>query len=431
MRATVLLLAMPVMASLSNLLARESPSVRVVLKPEGDAYVGQHVSIDVDVLTSEIIFGEPKIDLPEVDGGVLLRSSTQATRSSVTVDGKDYQQTQYAFAFFPHRAGTAEIPPIRLRFPEKVGITEPLASETVTVTAVMPEGAEGLSTLVSTTEFEVKESWSPQPADARVGDAFKRTVTMKAESVLGMGFPPLPVRDIDGLGIYTGDPLVRDTSNRGEFSGERSQTITYVCEREGAFEIPAMTVPWFDLSLKDLKRIELPGHQFAVAPNPALQRASEGTAAASGVEDPNGGSWAIGLIAAVLLGGVVFAFRRRIRQGIGTWLHSRRESESVAFRKLCQVARRGDPKSTYKALADWAGRRGVRGGIQHMLATADSPELQTAIEKLSALLFGKKRTDQQAHWDGGPQIARLLGRLRRLKAQRSSATSTDLKPLNP
>ena len=65
---------------------------------------------------------------------------------------------------------------------------------------------------------------------------------MTAESVLGMGFPPLTVDPIDGLGVYPGGPDVRDRSDRGRFTGTRIETTTYVCEQAGTFEIPGVII---------------------------------------------------------------------------------------------------------------------------------------------------------------------------------------------
>ncbi len=41
---------------------------------------------------------------------------------------------------------------------------------------------------------------------------------------------------------------------RGDFLGKRLGRITYVCEKEGHFEIPGVTFFWFDFGTKELKK---------------------------------------------------------------------------------------------------------------------------------------------------------------------------------
>jgi len=46
---------------------------------------------------------------------------------------------------------------------------------------------------------------------------------------------------------------------RGEFIGERVETITYVCERPGTVTIPALAIHWWDVNDEELKQELLTG----------------------------------------------------------------------------------------------------------------------------------------------------------------------------
>ena len=47
--------------------------------------------------------------------------------------------------------------------------------------------------------------------------------------------------------MYPQPPVVQDHVERGAFTGERIQTVTYMCERPGAVTLPALSLPWWDV----------------------------------------------------------------------------------------------------------------------------------------------------------------------------------------
>ena len=132
--------------------------------------------------------------------------------------------------------------------------------------------------MISARNLKVEETWTPEPGKAKAGDAFTRTITFTAPEVPAMAFPPFPAVKIDGLGIYAKPPEVLDKSNRSSLSGNRRDTITYVCQRAGQFTIPAVRLTWFDLDAQKLRTIDFPARHLSVSSNPAL----ESTAAPQG-----------------------------------------------------------------------------------------------------------------------------------------------------
>lgn len=62
-----------------------------------------------------------------------------------------------------------------------------------------------------------------------------------ARDIPGMVFLPFSPGKIDGISVYETPPYVEDRMQRGDFLGKRLGRITYVCEKEGHFEIPGVT----------------------------------------------------------------------------------------------------------------------------------------------------------------------------------------------
>ena len=119
-----------------------------------------------------------------------------------------------------------------------------------------------------TRELRVDETWHPQSHKARVGDAFTRTVTLMASDVPGMMFPALPLIKMEGLAVYPKPPSVQDQVERGDLTGKRTETVTYMCERPGQYTLPALVIPWWDLKNHQLMRVTLPAVTLEVDPVP-------------------------------------------------------------------------------------------------------------------------------------------------------------------
>ena len=430
--AAPFLLALICMA-LPRARAAENLPVQLQGLPDEGAtiYVGQQVRCGLKLFLTDRPDTPTRFSIPDAEGGIFLKLPDSPVFGNDTLDGKEYQTRTYEFAYYPHRSGTGKIPAIGVRV--KVGGQEFAGStEPATIEALLPPGAEGLSTLVTTTEFEVTESWQPEPGtDAKVGDAFTRTITLKAPNVLGMGFPPLPKAKPDGVGAYPKNPTTDDKSNRGTISGSRSETIVYVCEKEGAVTLPGMIIPWFDLDSKKLKQVELPSIPLTVAPD-LSQQAAEQEAAGSG--NPASIPWPSILLGAIVLAGTGFAWVK-LSPRLESCMAKRRArieaSEPHLFKLLRSAAQRSDATATLNAAPRWLASLPVPASPLTLVGFAeahgDAP-FQTAVARLQESLFS--RTPSESRWDS-TAFLQGLETARKNAIRHHRELTTDLAPLNP
>jgi hypothetical protein len=142
----------------------------------------------------------------------------------------------------------------------------------------LPPGAEQERGLISTTRLEAGQTLEPSTVEFKVGDALKRSISLRAAGISGMAFEPVQYAPVAGVGIYPSEPVVQDAVDRGSLSeGRRTESVTYVFEREGHYVLSDVTITWWDLGEKRLHREVLPGpHVRVVLADPA---ASGGTSA--------------------------------------------------------------------------------------------------------------------------------------------------------
>ncbi len=256
--------------------AAQEPLARVRMSHADEIFTGQKTSLMVDLLVPGFFSGVPSVHLPEVSGLILVPSMDSPTIDSETIDGTTYTVQIHEIYVLPQRAGEVEIPSLsaNLRFKraplDKDVVEATVKTETARFTVKTPPGAEGLKGVISARNLQVMDEWKPEPAQAKAGEAFTRTITFSAPDLPGMMFPPFHSGDIDGLGIYPKPPEILDQSDRGSLTGGRRDRVSYVCQRPGQFVIPAARFTWFDLDSKKLKTIDFPARTLDVAPNPAM-----------------------------------------------------------------------------------------------------------------------------------------------------------------
>ena len=261
-------------------LAQEA-QVRTSLETQDAIWVGQKVTVVVELLAPGTFASAASFDLPDPQGVLLLPPLGHPLLSSETIDGTSYTVQRHELSAYPMRAGAQSVPAFSVRFEFKRApmdtntIAATLKTNSMPFTVKMPPGAENLGQVISARDLKIEEMWQPEPGKESVmaGAAFTRTITFTAPDVPGMVFPPFPAGQIDGLGIYTKRQLL-DQTDDGSLRGERRDVVTYVCKRAGEFTIPATQYTWFDLETQQLRTTELPGQTLKVAVNPALATAS-------------------------------------------------------------------------------------------------------------------------------------------------------------
>jgi hypothetical protein len=259
----------------------EDARVRASLADDEQVWVGQRVTIVVELLAPGYFASAAAFDIPDPEGVLLMPPQGHPLVSNETIDGTLYSVQRHDLLAWPMRAGEQSIPAVTVKFSFKRNPLDTDKEQASVTTAPLrfgvatPPGAENLGTVISARNLVVEESWHPEPGsdDIEAGAAFMRTITFTAPDVPGMIFPPFPAGTIDGLGIYAKQQL-QDREERGSLSGERSDQITYVCRRPGQYTIPAAKLTWFDLDSQALRTEELPARTLNVVANPAMASAA-------------------------------------------------------------------------------------------------------------------------------------------------------------
>ena len=234
-----------------------------------------------------------------------------------------------------------------------------------------PAGSEQIGFLITTESLDITETWDPPPGGpAEAGTVFKRTIVQRAPQVSGMALAPAPTDAPDGIRVYGGNAETRDQLDRGDFIGERSETITYLLEQPGTRVLPALSYVWWNPATETLQSKELPAVSFEVTPS-----------AEAGVLDTGssvGQAWTWALAAALL--GLVAWRRRPLTEWAKRFWRRLHPPDRVAARRLLRACRHDNPAEAESAWAAWRSTQGSD--------FLPGSELQGAVLELMRVRYG-------------------------------------------
>ena len=388
-----------------------------VRTPAAQAWIGQRVPFFIDLRAPGSFAGTARFDLPQLPGVMLMKIGSPLV-SSEDIEGTSWFVQTHEFALFSQKPGLLEVPAFPVRFAAREGFTGP-ANEVQAqvpgwkVQVQRPPGSENIGFLITTKALDVTESWEPPPGPTQVGAMFKRTIVQRAPQISGMALAPAPAPATapDGIRVYRGDAQTQDHLERGDFLGERRDTLTYLMQKPGALALPALTYVWWNPKTETLQSKTLPAVTFAVAPAPATATQEQIRIAR------HVWPWLPAMVLIVGLG--AWQRRRLVGWGRRCW-KTLNPPDRVAARQLLRACRRHDAAA---AAAAWTAWRNTQDS-----AFLPGRELRSAVLGLQRHRFGP--TPALA-WRGD-ELARAFGEyLAAAKAHATHKPALLLPGLNP
>ncbi|MBX3417259.1 MAG: BatD family protein [Pirellulaceae bacterium] len=392
----------------------DDPQISIKL-PNAEGWTGERIPVLVELAIRGTFAGATSFDIPEVPGSLLIKIGNPVI-SSREVDGETWFIQTHEFALFSQNHGQVTIPAFPVRFAHRSGFTGPIRDGQAEVPEVQlkikrPPGIKPQGFVVTTTDLTVDEQWSPHAETIRIGDSITRTITQRAEAVPGMALAPASPQTLHGVRVYVRPATLTDLTERGNFVGQRTDEITYLIQKAGTLELPALTYQWWNPQSSRLETTILPAIVLTI---PAEEIKN------SDIADTTTSLWGS---LSLLLGGIVIV-TIILRRQFCDWLFQLRAAiwtpRRIAKRKLIRVCRDNEPNLAYAA---W-----------HQLQVLDdniitpSTEMCLAIAELEQHLYGANPTSV---WNG-TRMLKALSDKRCLQSPHQTHEPRQIPPpLNP
>ncbi|MBT8072866.1 MAG: hypothetical protein HKP21_04070, partial [Xanthomonadales bacterium] len=255
-------------------------------------------------------------------------------------------------------------------------------------------------------------------------DALTLTVSRSAADVAAMLLPSLPVFRTEGLAAYPQAPEISDRTNRGDLTGVRTDSIIWVIERAGKYEIPGIRFQWWDPVRNELQQRIVPGLSFDV-PAPASQGDNTGPAVRSGPPSDQGHWLFWVLLAGLLCVSAWVIFNRKTSA-------TTPEDEKSTFSRVQKACSANDAVQAYAAIHAWLAYLPPVSGETRpasLGAFAQSINDEPLADELEALQ--KAVIEPGTAWRGTGLVKRLKDIRQQIAEQKTVQSGSRLAPLNP
>jgi hypothetical protein len=421
---------------------QKSTFIQTRVAPGVPIFAGQKISFSITLYSTTRFTGVPRFELPEISHLILMEIEDRPLLGSTRKNNTEFLTKTHEFAAFVQREGRFSIPSFTVSFAcidirTNAAIERVFKTDAIPIDVIRPPGTTARDAILSTRKFELRSSWDPPPKTPGVGDAFKRIITRTAADIPGMVFLPVQPEIIPGISMYTAPPSVQDRMERGDFIGKRIDTITYVCEQAGRYEIPGLTFYWFDLETKKLRKEQLdpvvltviPAVQHTNAPLPDSGRSSF----FSPISRP-----AVWAIAIVLICMGLFRAKTPIVRRYALRKQRNARSEKTFFARFESACRSGNDEKILQTLFNWLDRlepdRQVLS-IRGCFTAFHDPQLLAVFTAIERRAYGAFDPEKITQFPSAASTLRDLVRQyrrHRLKNRKNQqVTARRLDPLNP
>ncbi|MFM0729728.1 BatD family protein [Paraburkholderia sediminicola] len=365
--------------------------VRAHLEPAGPVVAGSEVKLVVDLLTTTWFTEAPNWPLFTVADAIVSLPDEQANNLSEDIDGVRWFGVSRAYRIAPQAGKTYDIPPFAITVcPGGMNTPVQVMTPALKLVTTLPPGAQDMSVFFPTTKLTATQTIEPSKQQLRVGDSITRTITQSAAGTESMMIPPVSLGEVDGLKRYAKPSTTRNIvqDRVGLVAGERTDSVTYIADHNGRFKLPPVTIEWWNTKTQTKETIELPGVTFSASTarekplfDIPADMMSQGLPHRIIVIHSGqliaGCVIVLGLLVVVWARGRIAVFLRRTKHRIGDARQRWLESEAVAWRRLCTVARKGEWPRTIPALYRWMDRSGDFGHPARLenFPCADDPKV--------------------------------------------------------
>lgn len=312
------------------------------------------------------------------------------------IDGAKFGVYERHYAIFPEVSGELVIPGSRFNATlvdryswqgRPVRATAaPIRIEVASIPNNYPQNASWLAT----NKLVIEEQFSTPLNQWQQGDAITRTITLKAQGIMGSQLPKIQLPVVDGVRYYPDQIEASDHINNLGILGVSQQSIAMVITATDEVTLPEIRIPWWNLETQSLEYARLPAHQISLLParSTANQPPQDAPAQAIAPASPSRinaphSPWAIGIFVLALIFSVVLnvsllwqSYQRR-RQD-----HSAISAQDISlnshWRSFAQACTQAQPAAIRQHLLAWINA----GGLAHLTLTRPVINLASLAEQI-------------------------------------------------
>ncbi len=396
------------------------------------SYVQSQVLYTMRLYTKSKI-AQAKLSEPELNDAVIEKLGEDSNYNTL-YNGTNYEVVERKYVIFPQKSGQLVINPLELTadvitditpsfndfFSSQTTKTKRVVSKKVVLNVKPVPATFTGQHWIAAEQLELKQEWSGDTQQVKVGEPLTRTLTIQAKSTTVAQLPELnTAKSSEQLKVYPDQPVLQEQKKPEGLRALRQEKIALIPSQAASYTLPAIEIPWFNTQSQKVEIASLPQMTITAVAAPGANPSAEITPSTPVVkaEKPkstpakpevnpaqqvqpqrsfNKWLWAacVFFAAGWLITVVYFFTKRSTKKQVVV------ESESDAnvkecVKKLKKACANNDMEKAKEALMEWGHKQ---FGVTSLGAVANFCEarLRDEILHLNQILYGK----EAGQWDG-------------------------------
>ncbi|TRW90290.1 BatD family protein [Candidatus Methylobacter oryzae] len=250
--------------------------LEVEVTPESP-YVQSQVLYTVK-LYRRVEIAQATLSEPEL-GDAVVEKLGDDNNYTTQVNGVNYVITERKYAIFPQKSGSLTIKPLVLSaevvantrpnfngfFNSQMTKTKKILSKPVTLNVKPAPATFTGNHWLSAEQLVLKEEWSGDNQQMKVGEPLTRTLTLLAKGATVGQLPELNTGKIDiQLKTYPDQPVLQEQKKPEGLIAFREEKIAIIPSKAGFYKLPAIEIPWFNSQSQKMEIARIPETRITV-----------------------------------------------------------------------------------------------------------------------------------------------------------------------
>lgn len=257
-------------ATSTNLNTEEDILLEVEATPE-IAYVQSQILYTVRIYT-RVEIARASLNEPELADAVI-EKLTEDSNYTTRIHDIDYSVTERKYAVFPQKSGFITIKPLILTaevmtnnrsgfngfFGSLMTKTKRVSSKAITMEVKPALASFTGQHWLSAEKLVLKETWSGDIHQMKVGEPLTRTLTLLAKGTTVGQLPELNTINADSqVKVYPDQPVLQEQKKPDGLVASREEKIALIPSKSGKYTLPAIEVPWFNTRTHTMETAIIP-----------------------------------------------------------------------------------------------------------------------------------------------------------------------------
>ncbi|MDX2321619.1 MAG: hypothetical protein QNK26_13615, partial [Moritella sp.] len=235
----------------------------------------QQVDLYIQVKTDRWFAAGTYISPFSVDNSLVLQRNKLANNYAQREKGITWSIQEWQLTLYPQLSGEYIVPaiPVSVSIASATGkkVTGHLLTTPLSFNVALPDARLSQDVnWVAAPELTFSQVWNIEPdSELKVGDAITRTVTIAGRDTSIMLLPDFAPFQSEHVQSYRDKDNAQDSQNRDGFYAYKSITHTYIIQKNGQLDLPALSLLWWNTETQTLQPLAVPSGQWLVQHTPA------------------------------------------------------------------------------------------------------------------------------------------------------------------